>query len=270
VTGRVGHADPVPADAPAPPEPLAGTPGALVLFGDVACPWATVVVLRLRAARAALGCDSEVAVIHLAHPMELLHRSALARRIVDAEIPTCAATTPDFGWSLWQGRLDEYPVSSLLAVEAVQAARRQSETAAEELDLALRRALFVRSRCISLRHEILDAAGTCPEVDLDRLTSDLDHGVARGAVMRQAAAARAGAATCSGEVVTPDGTRWCNPGVTTSWLGQGPPRGAPMLVREDPDVYLELVTHAASGEVPVPPGRQSPGTVDHPGARPRT
>jgi predicted DsbA family dithiol-disulfide isomerase len=256
VTGRAGGADPVTADAPVPPEPFAGAPGALVLFSDVACPWATVVVLRLRAARAALGCEATVPIIHLAHPLELLHRHALPRRIVDAEIPACAAATPDFGWSLWQGRLDEYPASSLLAVEAVQAARRQSESAAEELDLALRRALFVRSRCISLRHEVLDAADTCPALDLDRLTDDLDHGVARGALTRQAAAARAGAATCSGDVVTPDGAGWCNPGIVTSWLGQGPPRGVAVLVRDDPDVCLELVAHAASGEVSVrPPGR---------------
>jgi hypothetical protein len=169
----------------------------------------------------------------------------LMRRIVDAEVVACATATPDFGWSLWQSRLDEYPVTSLPALEAVQAARRQSEAAAEELDLALRTALFVRSRCISLRHEVLAAAGECPSVDVDRLAADLDAGVARPAVVRQSAAARSGAATCSGYVVLPDGTGWCNPGVETSWLGPRMPRGTPTVEADDPDVYRELVATAA-------------------------
>lgn len=234
-----------PATLGEPPEPLAGAPGTLVVFGDVACPWATVVVLRLRDARAALGLETAVPIVHLANSLELMHDSPLARRVIDAEIVACATTTPDFGWSPWQKRLDEYPVTSLPAIEAVQAARRQSEAAAEELDLTLREALFVRSRCISLRHELLAAAGDCPSVDVDRLAADLDAGVARAAVVRQSAAARAGAASCSGHVVLPDGTGWCNPGVETSWLGPRMPRGTPVVEADDADVYLELVATAA-------------------------
>ena len=181
-----------------PPEPFGGAPGTLVVFSDIACPWSTVVVLRLREARAARGGTAAPPILHLAHPLELLHRKPLARRVIDAEIPGCAPATPHFGWSLWQGRLDEYPVSSLPAVEAVQAARRQSEAAAEELDFALRRALFVESRCITLRHEVLRAAARCPLVDVERLAGDLDTGAARPAVSRQSQAAMAGVATCSG------------------------------------------------------------------------
>lgn len=231
---------------PPPPEPLDGAAGALVLFSDVACPWATVVVLRLRRARAALGLDATLPILHLAHPIELLLDRVLARRVIDAEIPLCAAATPEFGWSLWQGRLDEYPVSTLLAAEAVQAARRQSEAAAEELDLALRTALFVESRCITMRHEVLRAAATSPGLDVERLAADLDAGVARAAVTRQARAARSGAASCTGYVVLPDGTGWCNPGVTTGWVGPRLPRGAPVLESDRADVYLELVASAAA------------------------
>ncbi len=240
------------AGEPDPPEPLTGQPGTLVLFSDIACPWATVVVLRLRDARAALGLDGTLPILHLAHPLELLHEQPLTRRVIDAEIPICAAATPGFGWSLWQGRLDEYPTSSLLAVEAVQAARRQSEAAAEELDLALRTALFVRSRCITLRHEILAAAQRCPALDVDRLQHDLDHGVARAAVTRQGAAARAGAASCTGEVVLPDGTAHCNPGVQSDWLGPRLPRGVPVVQRDDPAVYRRLVASAAGSCGPAP------------------
>ncbi|GEM_PF-859497 len=234
-----------------PPEPLAGRSGALVLFSDVACPWATVAVLRLRAARESLGLTTSLPIIHLAHPLELWFERPLARRVIDAEIPVCAAATPGFGWSLWQGRLDEYPVSSVLALEAVQAARRQSERAAEELDLALRTALFVRSRCISLRHEVLDVTRWCPSLDAARLAADLDAGVARSAVTRQGLAARDGAAPCTGYVVLPDGTGVCNPGVTTAWLGPSLPRGVPVLEHDDPDIYLDVVASVGGVASPV-------------------
>jgi len=227
-----------------PTEPFSGAPGALVVFSDVACPWATVVVLRLHEARAALGLEDRMPIIHLAHPLELLNDHLLVRRVIDAEIPLCASLTPDFGWSLWHGRLDEYPVSSLPAAEAVQAARRQSEWAAEELDLALRRAFFVRSRCIGARHEVQAVAATCQSVDVDRLMVDLDDGAPRAAVLRQAAAAAAGAATCSGHVVLPDGSGACNPGVTTEWLGRLP-RGAPVLRADDPAALRAMVAAAA-------------------------
>jgi len=234
---------------PHPSEPIHGAPGALVLFSDVACPWATVMVLRLRAARRDLGLEGTVPLIHLAHPLELVHERPLPRRIIDAEIPACAAVTPGFGWSLWQGRLDEFPVTSLLAVEAVQAARRQSETAAEELDLALRRALFVASRCIAVRHEVLAAAATCAAVDVDRLAGDLDDGVGRAAMSRQARFAREVAGPCTGYLVTPDGSGSCNPGVTSRWLGPDVPRGVPVVDHDDPTIFRELVAAAAPAVV---------------------
>jgi hypothetical protein len=213
----------------------------------VACPWATVMVLRMRAARGALGLDADqLPLVHLAHPLELLYAGALRRVIVDAEIPACAAAAPWFDWSLWQGRLDEYPVSSLLACEAVQAARRQSEAAAEELDLALRTALFAESRCITLRCEILRAAETCPGLDGDRLRADLDLGVARAAVMRQAASARSVAGHCTGYLVLPDATGHCNPGVLVEWQGAAMPRGTPVVRADDAAVIAGLVAEVAA------------------------
>ena len=230
-----------------PPEPVRGRHGALVLYSDVACPWATVMVLRLRAARAGLGLSADqLPVVHLAHPLELLYGGPLQRVIVDAEIPACAASAPGIDWSLWQGRLDEYPVSSLPACEAVQAARRQSEAVAEELDLALRTALFADSRCITLRREILRAAETCPALDGDRLRADLDRGVARAAMMRQAATARPEADYCTGYLVLPDATGHCNPGVVVDWQGPPLPRGTPTVRADDPTVIDGLVAQAAA------------------------
>jgi predicted DsbA family dithiol-disulfide isomerase len=222
-----------------PVEPYEGTSGGIVLFSDVACPWSTVMVLRLRKARRELGVD--VPVIHLAHPLELLYEHVLVRSIVDREVVICASAEPEFGWNPWLGRLDEYPVSSLLALEAVQAARRQSETAAEELDLALRRALFVGSRCITARHEVLAAAEECANLDSARLAEDLDSGIARAAVFRQSRAARDHAGMCVGYVVLPDGTGVCNPGIHTEWIGKPMPFGTPIVVSDDPGAYPDLI-----------------------------
>jgi predicted DsbA family dithiol-disulfide isomerase len=216
----------------------------LVVFSDVLCPWATVVVLRLHEARTRVGADDELAVVHRALPLELLLERPVARRVVDAEIPLCASLTPEFGWSLWQGRPEEYPTTSLLAAEAIQAASAQCLRAGEQLDLALRRAFFVGSRCISLRHEVLAAAATCPDVDLVALADALDSGLFRGAVAADFRASRAEGIPCSGTVVLPDGAAVCNPGTRTGWIGGTMPRGTPVLLHDDPSEYDRLVTSA--------------------------
>lgn len=216
----------------------------LVLYSDVVCPWATVMVLRLQAARQRVGAVDDLEIVHRALPLELEHSMAIPRRVVDAEIPLCASLTPDFGWTVWQGRAEEYPVTVLPALEAVRAAGAQSAAAAEQLDLALRRAFFTRSRCIAMRHEILAAAGTCPDVDVDRIAEALDSGAFRAAVTGDFRAAREAGVPCSGTVVLPDGTMICNPGTETGWIGGRFPRGTPVLVTDAPQAYDRLVTDA--------------------------
>jgi predicted DsbA family dithiol-disulfide isomerase len=216
----------------------------LVVFSDVLCPWATVIVLRLHAARARAGADDQLAIVHRALPLELLLERPVARRVVDAEIPLCASLTPEFGWSLWQGRHEEYPVTGLPAAEAIQAASAQSGRAGEQLDLALRRAFFVESRCISLRHEILAAARSSPDGDDDVLAEALDSGRFRGRVLADFRAARSDGIPCSGTVVLRDGTARCNPGTRTDWIGGTMPKGTPVLVSDDPSIYDRMVREA--------------------------
>lgn len=221
----------------------------LVVFSDVVCPWATVIVLRLHAARERAGAQDELDIVHRALPLELEHRRPIPRRIVDAEIPLCASLTPEFGWSLWQGRPDEYPVTVLPALEAVQAAASQSVRAGEQLDLALRRAFFAGSRCISMRHEIVAAARTCDAVDADRIAEALDSGAFRSAVSADFAAARSTGVPCSGTVVLADGTMLCNPGTRTGWIGGRIPRGTPVLLDDEPAIYDRIVAGARAALV---------------------
>lgn len=221
-----------------PPEPFHGTRGALVFRSDVICPWSTVALIRLRRARVELGLD-DMPIIHLAHALELRLGVPIPRRIVDAEVVLCAAAEPGFGWSPWFGPLDEFPVSTVLALEAVQAARIQSEAAAERLDLELRQAFFVRSRCITMLHEVLSAADSC-DLDVGALEQTLEEGHTRSAVLRQS-----GEGSCSGVVVLPDGSEHCNPGVRTGWTGTKLPQVVPRVVSDDPATVRDLVAQAA-------------------------
>lgn len=220
----------------------------IVFWSDVVCPWATVMVLRLRAARSRAGAEGQLEIVHRALPLELEHQMAIPRRVVDAEIPLCASLTPDFGWTVWQGRAEEYPVTVLAALEAVRAAGSQSVQAGEQLDMALRHAFFVRSRCIAMRHEILAVARTCPAVDVHALAAALDSGAFRSAVTGDFAEAKATGVPCSGTLVLPDGRMLCNPGTQTGWIGGTMPKGTPVLTSDSPEVYDRIVAEVLAAE----------------------
>jgi predicted DsbA family dithiol-disulfide isomerase len=136
--------------------------GTIVMWSDIACPWATLAVHRLVAARHRLGMDGRVVVDHRAFPLEVLNGRPTPRHILDAEIPVAGGLEPDAGWQIWRDDPHRYPVTTLLALEAVQAAKEQSLWAGEQLDHALRKALFAESRCISMRHVILGIAARSP------------------------------------------------------------------------------------------------------------
>jgi len=59
--------------------------------------------------------------------------------------------------------------------------------------------------------------------------------------MRQARAARDGAAHCSGSVVMPDGVGYCNPGIDVRWLRPSMPRGVAVVGKDDPTAFRNLV-----------------------------
>lgn len=210
-------------------------PGTLVIYGDIACPWATLAVVRLWDARTRLGLDDAVRFDLRAFPLELANGRCTPRRAVDAEIPVVAPHAAGFGWQLWQGRADEYAVSTLLPLEAVQAAKAGGLRPSERLDLALRRAFFTQSRCITLRHEILAVAE-----DSAALAAALDEGRARSTVTAQWQAAQDGAVQGSPHVFAPDGTDVFNPGVSMHHDGH-----IPVIDAFDPSVYDDLVRRAA-------------------------
>lgn len=220
-------------------------PGTVTVWSDITCPWATLAVHRLHTTRTRLGLQDKVRIDHRAFPLELFNEQPTPRRIVGVEVPVVGARAPEFGWQTWQAAESEWPVTVLPALEAVQAAKEQSLEASEQLDLALRRAFFTESRCISLRHVILAAAGQCPAVDVDTLRKALDDGRARRTVIDQRDLAEQAGVQGSPHLFLPDGTDVHNPGIAMHWEGEHG-KGFPVIASDDSSVYDDIVRRAAA------------------------
>lgn len=210
-----------------------------VLFSDITCPWSHAAVHRWRAERTRRGLENEVVLDLRSFPLELFNRRPTPARILHAEIPVAGALAPDAGWQMWQGGPFDYAVSSLLAMEAVQAAKDQGPRAAEELDVALRRAFFGESRNISLHHEIVDVAHECEGVDANPIGEALETGLARRAVFEDYRAAQSDEVKGSPHFFLDGGDNWHNPGVQMHWEGEGG-KGFPVIDKDDPGVFAEM------------------------------
>jgi predicted DsbA family dithiol-disulfide isomerase len=219
--------------------------GRIVVFADIACPWAHVAVHRLHETRARLGLEGRVLFDMRAFALELVNERPTPKTTLDAEIPVTGALEPDAGWQMWQRPDHEYAVTTLPALEAVYAAKEQGPEVAEALDRALRRAFFGESRNVSMRHEILAVAGAVPGLDREALAAALDDGRARGALMADRARAESDAVAGSPHVFLPNGEDVHNPGIEMHWEGEHG-EGFPVVDRDDPSVYERLL-HAAAG-----------------------
>ncbi|MBV9040197.1 MAG: DsbA family protein [Acidimicrobiia bacterium] len=217
--------------------------GTLVVYGDIACPWSHLCVHGLRQARRRLGLDDEVVLDLRSFPLELLNERATPKRTLDAEVPVVGALDPSAGWQTWQRPEFEYPVTTLPALEAVQAAKEQGLRASEELGRALRYAFFAESRTVSLVPVILDAAKQCDGVDADALSEALTEGRARAMVMEQRELAERIGVKGSPHVYAPDGTDVANPGIEKHWEGEEG-EGFPVIDAFDPSIYEDLIRRA--------------------------
>ncbi|WP_328302450.1 DsbA family protein [Streptomyces sp. NBC_00435] len=224
---------------------LPAAPDTISVYTDLNCSFAHVAVHRLHETRRELGLEGRIWFDFRAFPLELFNREVNARPGVDSEIAVLGAVEPGAGWRLWQGPDWSYPVTTLPALEAVHAAKSQSLDASERLDRALRRAFWAEGRCISMRHVILEVAAGTGAVDLDALAAALDTGSARSAVMAQYESARGGRVNCSPHIFLHDGTDMANPGIEAHWLNGDFGQGYPVIDRDRPEVYEELLTHAA-------------------------
>ncbi|MDQ1444503.1 MAG: hypothetical protein QOI20_967 [Acidimicrobiaceae bacterium] len=225
---------------------------AIAVYSDIACPWAHVAVARLHRVRAELGLEGQVQFDHRAFPLEVFNERPTPFNVLAAEVPVAGALEPDAGWQVWQGPVGTWPVTTLPALELVQAAKSVlGVEAAERIDRALRVAMFGESRCISLRHVLLDVAQSAlgaehGDAALDALREAFDSGAARSAVLDQCETARTSARVKgSPHLFLPDGTDVHNPGIDLHWVGEHG-TGFPVVDQDDPDVYKRLLEVAAS------------------------
>jgi predicted DsbA family dithiol-disulfide isomerase len=220
-------------------------PGQMVVYSDVMCGWATVALHHLYRARAAAGLEGRVTIDHRLFLLEDVNQMALNTKIIEGEKPVVGQLVPELEFKPWQRDPSEYPVSSLLANEAVQAAKAQSTRAAERLDMALRLAFWRDSRCITMLHEILDVASSCSEVDVDALAAALEDGRARGPMLHDYREHRDDIQG-SPHFFFADGHDVHNPGVEMHQVGE-PGAGFLVLDSHDPSVYDAMVQRVAGG-----------------------
>jgi predicted DsbA family dithiol-disulfide isomerase len=184
----------------------------VVVYSDIACPWAHIAVHRLDRAIRERGVGSELIVDHRAFPLEVVNGRPTPKQLLDSEVRVCATVEPDAGWSFdpdpWT-----YPVSTLPALEAVQAAKAQGSDVSVRLDRALRRAMFAEWRCLAVHAVVFEIAATVDGVDVDALRDVVRSGDARAEVWNQLDAALQADVPGSPTFVLPDGTRSHNPGI---------------------------------------------------------
>ncbi|HEY8772360.1 MAG TPA: DsbA family protein [Candidatus Limnocylindria bacterium] len=221
-------------------------PGTIVVFSDIGCPWAHVAVWRLHDARRRLGLEGRVAFDHRVFPLELFNSQPTPRDELAVEWEACAALAPRAGWQAWAAPDWAWPATMLPPMEAVLAAKEQGLAASEQLDRGLRRAFWGESRCISLRHVILEVAAECDAIDIEPLAHAFDSGRARHLLFEQYEVARSDAVIGSPHLFLADGTNLENPGIEATWEEGSDGFWRPTVVGDDRAVYDRLLTAAAA------------------------
>ncbi len=223
------------------------TPGVVVFYSDIGCPWASLAVHRLRRRRRERGLDDAVRIDHRAFPLELFNEQVTPKTIVDSEVAVVGSHEPDLGWQPWRRKEREYPGTTLLPLEAVQAAKADAVgglRASEDLDAALRFAWYGESRSIHLYAELLAIAVEVSSVDAGALDGLLRAGAGRPEVFAQWEDARE-VAQGSPHLFLADGMSVHNPGIELEWTG-AQFHGMPRIVSDDPSVYDEILDRAGT------------------------
>ncbi len=155
----------------------------IAMYADLACPYAYVSAYRLRKLREEYR--GTIVIEHKSLALEYVNREPTPKTLLESELPLLVREEPDIPYQPWQRPDSEWPVTMWPAFEAVKCAERQSLALADELDWTIRVAFFAESRCISLRHVLLELA---QQVGLDeqRFADDFDRGVTKYQVLQEA------------------------------------------------------------------------------------
>lgn len=225
---------------------LSAAPGTVLVYSDIGCPWASLALHHLRGAISA--AEAPLRIDHRAFPLELFNARPTPKGVLDPEVAAVAGLEPALGWSAWSAPESRYPVSTLLAMEAVQAAKREDIGGLEgsdQLDAALRHAFYAESRCVSLHTEVVAVAEQCPLVDEAALEEALWRGTCRRVLKAQWELAATDAVRGSPHLFLADGTGHHNPGIAFTWP---PDTAGPVVHSYRPESWRELVTAAVRQE----------------------
>ncbi len=192
----------------------AGLP-AVEIYSSMECPYAYLAVYRLRKLRAEFA--GKVRMVWRALSLEYINQQTYPKPLFEAEYSLFQSIEPELPWKPWSGPQWRWPSTHLPAFEALACAQDQGEEAAFEMSWALRSAYFSGSKNLSLRHEILAAAGELAGngiLDLDRFRNDWDSGRFRRQVLEESERGwRKLGLEGSATLVLPDGSRHTNPAV---------------------------------------------------------
>jgi predicted DsbA family dithiol-disulfide isomerase len=155
----------------------------IAMYADLSCPYAYVSAYRLRKLREEYR--GTIVIEHKSLPLEYVNREPTPKPLLERELPLLIREEPDIPYQPWQRPESEWPVTMWPAFEAVKCAERQSLVLADDLDWALRVAFFAESRCISLRHVILELVQRVG-LDSKRFADDFDRGVTKYQVLQEA------------------------------------------------------------------------------------
>jgi predicted DsbA family dithiol-disulfide isomerase len=153
------------------------------MYADLTCPFAYVISYRLRQLREEYRGRLEIE--HRSLALEYVNRQPTPKPVLDIELPILALAEPGLPYRPWAARDSEWPVTVLPAFEAVACAGLQVLELANELAWAIRIAFFAESRCISMRHVLLNLADGVG-LDMARFTADFDGGSCKRQVIEEA------------------------------------------------------------------------------------
>lgn len=179
--------------------------------------------------------------------LELKNEKPTPKDIVDQENELMAEQDPSLPVGPWRAPEWTYPATVLPAFEAIECASLQGDDAAWELSWAVRKAFFNDSRCISMRHVLVELARESG-LDVQRFGRAWDEGGRRPQVVGESHHGwEELKVLCSPTFVLRSGWQEPNPG---AWkITWGPGRRIAEVnraVRPWQEVYEELLDRALS------------------------
>ena len=218
---------------------------AIVVYSDLGCPWANLAVHRLSRTLLDKGLDREISIDHRAFSLELMNDRPIPSDVLNAEIPTLRELEPSAPWPAGPGPW-RFTTSTLVALDAVQAAKEQSVEASVRLDKAFRRAMIVDLAQLETPQQVIEVARNVDGLDVDALDDALRAGRGRTAVRRHTAESQTDLVTGSPTLILPDGSAHPNPGISMHWEDR--PGERLVVDSDEPDVYVRLVERTLAAQ----------------------